>query len=144
MSWDLIILHPPCQHMCVSGNRWYANSAERTEATNWTMTLWESAISKADFVCLENPPGFSIPGADKQTIQPHQFGHPETKMTNLWLHNLPPLEPTTPWMVEAIEYIPAKLKNRVHYTSPGPNRSRNRSETYRLIADQMAEQWGDL
>ena len=134
-SWDLIILHPPCTHIAVSGNRWYAGTQLRESAIEWTVALWERAKRNAQRVCLENPVGLKIPGIAPQWVQPWQFGHPETKKTGLWLHNLPPLEPT-----DTVE----PTKARIWRMPPGPNRARDRSTTFLGIADAMAAQWGDL
>lgn len=131
--YDLVILHPPCQFIAVSGNRWYANSHQRRAATFWTLELWDLACACARHVCLENPVGLKIPGVTPHWVQPWQFGHPETKKTGLWLHNLPPLEPTR--VVEPTE-------QRVWKMPPGEHRSRDRATTYLGIADAMADQWG--
>jgi len=133
--YDLIILHPPCQYICVSGNRWYAGTPERQWATGWTVGLWIKATSVCDRVCMENPVGLKIPGVKPQWIQPWQFGHPETKKTGLWLHGLPELVPTD---------IVVPNRNRVHRMPPSPNRSRDRGTTYLGIADAFASQWGGL
>ena len=96
-EWDLIIMHPDCTALAVSGNRWYGKDMprhqERLDAVQWTMDLWQLAISRCKHVALENPVGVLPIDAD-QYIQPWQFGHGETKKTGLWLHNLPPLVPT--------------------------------------------------
>ena len=100
-KWDLIVLHPPCTKIAVSGNRWYGQDllrfSERIEAVKWTQKLWDTAFLNCNYVALENPVGtlntygfFPKP----QYIQPWQYGHGETKKTGLWLYNLPPLKPT--------------------------------------------------
>ena len=95
--WDMIIMHPPCTALTVSGNRWYGKGTrmahKRKEAVRWTMDLFTLAVSSAAHVAMENPVGV-LPIKASQYIQPWQFGHPETKRTGLWLHNLPKLEPT--------------------------------------------------
>jgi len=136
--WELIIQHPPCQHIAVSGNRWHAGTWQRRQATEWTIDLWNAAVDHSRSggrVCLENPVGLKIPGVKPQWIQPWQFGHPTTKKTGLWLHNLPPLEPTD---------IVQPTEHRVWKMSPGPDRARDRATTYLGIADAMATQWGKL
>lgn len=137
-KWDLVILHPPCTAMAVSGNRWYGTGMpmheERGIAIYWTLGLWYLAKAYSRAVALENPVSVifrHIPAA--QYIQPWQFGHGETKKTGLALHNLPLLQPTN--IVEGREA-------RVHRMPPGPNRARDRSVTYQGIADAMADQWG--
>lgn len=135
-GWDIIVMHPPCTHLAVSGNRWYGKGTEghskRLEAVQWTMDLWRLAIENSLKVCMENPVGV-LPMKPTQYIQPWQFGHGETKKTGLWLHNLPLLEPTS--TVEGRE-------DRIHKMPPSHERGKLRSLTYQGIADAVAEQWG--
>ena len=139
--WDLIILHPPCTALSLSGNRWYGKGmprfSERLESLSWTSHLWEVAKLYASRVAMENPMSvlWGYIDAHVQYIQPWQFGHGETKKTGLALHNLPELVPTN--IVDGREA-------RIHKMPPGPNRARDRSETYQGIADAMADQWGSL
>lgn len=136
-SADLIIMHPPCTALAVSGNRWYGRGMpkheERLKSLAQTWTWFEKAKDKARYVCMENPVG--VLGKATQYIQPWQFGHGETKKTGLWLHNLPKLEPTD--IVEGRE-------QRVWKMGPSPERAKLRSETYKGIAEAMADQWGSL
>lgn len=131
----MIILHPPCTALAVSGNRWYGQGMrahdKRLEAIDWTLRLWEKAKAKCSFVALENPVGV-LPMKATQYIQPWQFGHGETKKTGFWLHNLPPLTPTD--IVEGRE-------QRIWRMAPSEDRAKLRSETYSGIANAMAEQW---
>jgi hypothetical protein len=138
--WDIIILHPPCTALSLSGNRWYGYGMprhdERIKAIDWTVKLWEHAIDYCEMVCLENPTSVIWQYIKKpQYIQPWQFGHGETKKTGLALHGLPELYPTN---------IVDGRDQRIWKMSPGPNRKRDRSVTYQGIADAMAEQWGSL
>ena len=131
-GWDLMVAHPPCTYLCVSGNRWYSDTHERLLAIDLVRELMAAPI---DQIAIENPVsviGSMIRPAD-QTIQPWEFGHGETKATCLWLKNLPLLRPTD--IVEGRE-------SRIHRMPPGPLRSKLRSETYPGIAQAMAEQWG--
>jgi hypothetical protein len=105
---------------------------KRIEAIRWTMELWDLAKAHAPRACMENPVGV-LPMKATQYVQPWQFGHPESKKTGLWLHNLPPLVPTNE--VEGRE-------QRVWKMGPSPDRWKKRSETYQGIADAMAEAWG--
>lgn len=134
--WDLIILHPPCTALAVSGNRWYGKgmprNAERLEAIRWTLDLFELAKSHADSVCMENPVGV-LPVPASQYIQPWQFGHGETKRTGLWLHKLPLLVPTE--LVDGRE-------QRIWKMPPSADRWKLRSTTFSGIAAAMADQWG--
>ena len=134
-GWDLMIAHPPCTHLAVSGARWFKYKAqEQAEAIRFVEMLWDADIPK---VCIENPVGVlptrSKLGKATQYIQPWQFGHGETKKTGLWLRGLPPLKPTK--IVEGRE-------GRVWKMSPGPDRWKARSRFYPGIAEAMAKQWG--
>ena len=95
-DWDLMIAHPPCTHLAVSGARWFKDKeTEQADAIRFVETLWNADIPR---ICIENPvgvlPRLSSLGHATQWIQPWQFGHGETKKTGLWLKNLPPLEST--------------------------------------------------
>ena len=132
-GWDLMIAHPPCTHLAVSGARWFKDKKnEQEEAKMFFMHL---AMAPIDGIAIENPVGImsSFWRKPDQYIQPWQFGHGETKKTGLWLKNLPPLRPTD--IVEGREA-------RIHKMPPGPNRAKERSRTYQGIADAMADQWG--
>lgn len=136
--WDLIILHPDCTAMAVSGNRWYGIAMpmyeKRLEAVDWTLDLWELAKTHAEKVALENPVSviFShLPNV--HYVQPYEHGHPETKKTGFALHNLPPIRPTNP--VEGRE-------QRIWKMAPSPTRKRDRSQTYPGIAAAMVKFWG--
>ena len=136
-GWDLIILHPDCTEMAVSGNRWYGKGMKyhnkRLEALDWTHTLWFKAINACDKVAMENPVSVLFKQIKaKQYIQPWQFGHGETKKTGLALYGLPELKPTN--IVEGREA-------RVWKMAPGPNRKRDRSKTFDGIAKAMVDQW---
>jgi len=139
--WDIIILHPPCTALAVSGNRWYGYGMpqhhERGRALRWTANLWNTARQYALIgVALENPVGVLAKHPDfgkPQYIQPWMFGHGETKKTGLWLHNLPELVPTN--IVDGRE-------QKVWKMGPSPDRAKLRSKTYPGIAKAMACQWG--
>lgn len=133
--WDLMIAHPPCTHLAVSGARWFKDKqAEQAEALDFVRLLLDAPIPR---IALENPISIISSRIRKpdQIIQPWQYGHGETKATCLWLKNLPPLRPTN--IVEGREA-------RVHRMSPSPDRWKERSRTYTGIADAMADQWGRL
>ncbi len=134
---DLIIAHPPCTHLAVSGARWFKDKLqEQKEAIEFCEWIWSLPVP---YIALENPIGIlpkrSNLGKATQIIQPWQFGHGETKATCLWLKNLPKLIPTN--IVEGRE-------GKIWRMPPGPDRAKNRSRTYQGIADAMAEQWGNL
>ena len=136
--WDLIIIHPPCMALAVSGNRWYGRGMpkhqERLDSIAWTMVLFDLCKEYADRVAMENPVGV-LPIKGSQYIQPWQFGHGETKKTGLWLHNLPDLVPTD--VVEGRE-------QRIWKLPPSADRWKIRSETYQGIADALAAQYSVL
>jgi site-specific DNA-cytosine methylase len=134
-GFDLMVAHPPCTHLAVSGARWFKDKqAEQLEALDFVRLLLNAPI---DRIALENPVSIISSRICKpsQIIQPWQFGHGETKATCLWLKNLPKLVPTN--IVEGREA-------KVHRMTPGPNRWKERSRTYQGIADAMAIQWGNL
>lgn len=136
--WNIIILHPDCTRMAVSGNRYYAGTREREEAVQWTVNLWEKAISVCSFVCLENPVSVIFQhlwSGETQYIQPWQFGHGETKKTGLYLHCLPRLRPSN---------IVNGREQRILKMPPSENRKELRSKTYPGIAAAMAAQWGSI
>ena len=132
-TWDLMIAHPPCTHLSVSGARWFKNKLpEQAEALDFVRLLLEAPIAR---IALENPISIISSRIRKpdQIIQPWQYGHGETKATCLWLKGLPPLVPTD--VVEGREA-------RVHKMPPSPDRWKERSRTFTGIAAAMADQWG--
>ena len=134
-GWDMMIAHPPCTHLAVSGARHFKEKiadGRQNKALDFVRILLESYINK---VALENPVSVISSHIRKpdQIIQPWQFGHPETKATCLWLKNLPCLVPTD---------IVSGREGKVWKMPPGPDRWKNRSRTYSGIADAMAHQWG--
>ena len=132
-GWDLMIAHPPCTHLAVSGARWFKDKQqEQHEALEFVKALLNAPI---DRIALENPISIISTKIRKpdQIVQPWQHGHGETKATCLWLKGLPKLEPTN--IVEG-------RKPRVHMMPPSKDRWKLRSETYSGIAKAMADQWG--
>ena len=134
-DWDMILAFPPCTNLCVSGARWFPAKRANGDQQRSVAFFMEFALSSCPKVAIENPIGImsSMWRKPDQIIQPWQFGHGETKATCLWLKGLPKLVPTN--IVEGREA-------RVHKMPPGPNRWKERSRTYRGIADAMAQQWG--
>jgi site-specific DNA-cytosine methylase len=134
-GWDLMVAHPPCTHLAVSGARWFKDKqAEQAEALAFVRLLLAAPVAR---IALENPVSIISSRVRKpdQVIQPWQFGHGETKATCLWLKNLPLLTPTD--IVDGREA-------RVHRMAPSPTRWKERSKTYAGIAAAMADQWGAL
>jgi hypothetical protein len=134
-GWDLMIAHPPCTHLAVSGARHFAAkkaSGVQDEALDFIRQLMDSPIPR---IAIENPISIISSRIRKpeQIIQPWQFGHGETKATCLWLKNLPKLKPTD--IVDGREA-------RIHKLPPSKDRWKLRSTTYQGIADAMADQWG--
>ncbi len=133
-GWDMLIAHPPCTHLAVSGARWFKNKLEeQAKALDFVKLLLEADINK---IALENPVSIISSRIRKpdQIIQPHNFGHGETKTTCLWLRNLPLLLP----MYE----VTLGREHRIHNMPPGPDRWKERSRTFQGIANAMADQWG--
>lgn len=134
--FDLLIAHPPCTHLSVSGARHFA--AKRMDGRQHIAAAFFLRLARAPIpaIVVENPVCImsSLWRRPDQVIQPWQFGHGETKATCLWLKGLPPLKQTN--IVEGRE-------NRVHRMPPSEDRWKERSRTYAGIAAAMAEQWGD-
>lgn len=132
-SWDLMIAHPPCTHLAISGARWFREKQrEQAEALEFVRLLMTAPITR---IAIENPVSIisSRIREPDQVVQPWMFGHGETKATCLWLQNLPPLVPTR---------IVSGREARVHRMSPGPDRWKERSRTLTGLAQAMALQWG--
>ncbi len=134
-GWDVLIAHPPCTHLAVSGARWFKE--KRADGRQQSGIEFFLLLAHADIpkIAIENPIGIMSTQYRKpdQIIQPWQYGHGETKATCLWLKGLPLLKPTD--IVEGRE-------NRIWKMTPSEDRSRLRSITYQGIADAMADQWG--
>lgn len=133
-GWDLMIAHPPCTYLAVSGARWFKDrQVLQQQALDFVELLMKQNIEK---ICIENPISVISSKIRKpdQIIQPWMFGHGETKATCLWLKNLPKLKPTN--IVEGRE-------NKIHHMAPSEHRSQDRSRTYQGIAEAMASQWGN-
>lgn len=133
-DWDLMIAHPPCTHLAVSGARWFKDKhREQADALKFVRTLMDAPIPR---IAIENPISVISSKIRKpdQIIQPWMFGHGETKATCLWLKNLPKITPTN--IVEG--------RNPVcHMMPPSEDRWKKRSVTYSGIAEAMADQWGE-
>ncbi len=152
-GWDVMVAHPPCTHLSVSGARWlvdgwvtqkshpdgrywYDGSEKRElqkDGLQFVLDLMNAPIPQ---ICIENPVSVISTkiGKPTQIIQPWMFGHEHMKTTCLWLKNLAELEPT---------HIVDKGHNELHLLPPSADRGKKRSLTYQGIADAMAAQWGD-
>ena len=133
-GWDMMIAHPPCTHLAVSGARWFKDKQrEQIDALRFVRNLMDAPMPK---IAVENPISIISSRIRKpdQIIQPWMFGHGETKATCLWLKGLPQLTPTN-----AVDGREAK----VHHMPPSAERWKDRSRTYQGVADAMAQQWGN-
>ena len=136
--WDLVIAHPPCTRLCNSGVRWLHERNLWNDLEKGAAFFLACLNANAPLVAVENPimHKYAIQRIGRKQnfcIQPYEFGEPYTKRTCFWTKGLPVLKPTNIIQTR----IPA-----VHYASPGPNRWRERSRTYKGIAKAMAIQWG--
>lgn len=150
-GWDIMIVHPPCTYLCVSGNRWmndeYKNRfptriQDRSDAIDFFMKCVKTDIDK---ICIENPVGIMSTKYKKPTqyIQPWEFGEHASKKTGLWLKNLPllhPVNPTPPITEEdKKEYLNWHTKT---LSLQSNERQKIRTKTFPGIANAMASQWG--
>lgn len=153
-GWDLMIAHPPCTYLTVTGNKWFkpeykdrfpTREQDREDAKEFFMQLVNAPIDK---IAIENPIGImsTVYRKPDQIIQPWQFGHEASKSTCLWLKNLPKLEHTN--VVDKGEFITYKSGKRMSKwyadaASFSPKeREKIRNKTFQGIADAMAQQWG--
>ena len=142
-GWNLMIAHPPCTDLAVSGAAWFKEKiadGRQQFALDFVKKLMEADIPK---ICIENP--ISVISSKirrpDQIIQPYQFGHLETKATCFWLKGLPLLEPTSDLKMQTMA-LPERERSKIHYLPPSHDRWKLRSKTYKGIADAMASQWG--
>ena len=134
-KWDLLIAHPPCTDLAVSGARWFAEKQKDGRQQKAIVFFMQMALADCKRVAVENPVCIMSSAYRKpdQIIQPWQFGHGEQKATCLWLKGLKPLSPTN---------IVQGREQRVWKMSPGKERQKKRAKTFPGIARAMAEQWG--
>jgi hypothetical protein len=140
-GWDLMIAHPPCTYLAVSGARWFKErQADQRIAIDFFMKLVNAEIPQ---IAVENPVSImsTFYRMPDQIIQPWMFGHEETKATCLWLKNLPKLMPTMGFFDR--RFVKGRSQ-RVFKEPPGPDRWKNRSRTYQGIATAMADQWDSI
>ena len=144
-GWDLIIAHPPCTHLSLSGAKYWAEKradGRQQAAIKFVEDIWDADCPR---ICIENPVGaltkHSKLGKATQYIQPYEFGHAEQKRTGLWLKGLPKLKGTK--FID-VKGLPNKERHRLHWLPPSKDRWKIRSTTFQGIADAMADQWGGL
>jgi site-specific DNA-cytosine methylase len=153
-NWDLMIAHPPCTHLAVSGSKYFAQKIADGRQQQGIDFFMQFANSKCPKIAIENPVGIMSSKWRKpdQIIQPWQFGHPESKKTCLWLKGLPKLQPTNilplpecgHWENQTKEHQNKLLVDGVWIGWNDPRTAHLRSKTYQGIADAMAQQWGVL
>ena len=133
--WDLLIAHPPCTDLAVSGARHFEEKRLDGRQARSIAFFMELARAPVPRIVIENPVCIMsrLYREPDQIIQPWMFGHGETKATCLWLKNVPKLQPTN--VVEGRD-------DRIHKMPPSPDRWKLRSETYAGVAEAMADQWG--
>lgn len=149
-GWDLMIAHPPCTYLSVSGMHWTTRGLRDPQLTedalDFVQMLMDAPIKR---IAIENPISVISSRIRKpeQIITPYQFGHDASKKTCLWLKNLPPLRPTQlvePRIVNGKKRWGNQTDNGQNKLGPSEDRWKIRSETYLGIAKAMAEQWGSL
>jgi hypothetical protein len=143
-GYDLLICHPPCTHLAVSGSRWFKDKrVEQEAALGFVRALMQLPVPR---ICVENPVSVISSRIRKpeQIIQPYEYGHPESKKTCLWLKNLPRLRPTNVLPLPARGVWDNQTPSGQNKLGPSPDRWLLRSKTYAGIAAAMAEQWGTL
>lgn len=147
-GWDLMIAHPPCTYLSVSGMHWTARGLRDPQLTEdalqFVQLLMDAPITK---IAIENPVSVISSRIRKpdQIVNPYQFGHDASKKTCLWLKNLPPLRPTKfvePRVVNGKKRWGNQTDSGQNRLGPSDDRWKIRSETYGGIAEAMADQWG--
>lgn len=150
LQWDLMIAHPPCTYLSVSGMHWTIRGKRDPKLTENALAfvelLMKSSIKRK---CIENPISIISTRIRKpdQIIQPYEYGHDASKKTCLWLNNLPLLKPTCyvePRIVNGKKRWGNQTDSGQNKLKPSSDRWKIRSETYKGIADAMASQWGSL
>ena len=142
-KWDLIIAHPPCTHLAVSGARWFKEGKKPMQLQDEAADFFMMFINaECEHIAVENPICVMSTRYRKpdQIINPYQFGHLEQKKTCLWLKALPKLTETNNVYNEMMQ-LPKKERCKIWYM--GSNHSKERSKTFSGIATAMAKQWGD-
>lgn len=150
VGWDLMVAHPPCTYLSVSGMHWTKRGLRDPELTeealDFVKDLMAAPVSR---IAVENPVSIISSRIRKpeQIINPYEFGHDASKKTCLWLKNLPPLRPTAyvePRMVNGKKRWGNQTDSGQNRLGPSEDRWKERSKTYPGIAEAMARQWGAL
>lgn len=154
-GWDMMIAHPDCQYLCVTGNKWMKpefkerfpdREKQRHDAIEFFLRLFNSNIEK---ICVENPVGImsTVFRKPDQYVHPYHFGENHSKKTGLWLKNLPKLRHTKIVKPEFYKYKDGRNDPMWHVMTmklKPEERRKERSRTFKSIADAMASQWGIL
>jgi hypothetical protein len=146
-NWDLIIAHPPCTYLALSGVQWIHKRPERWQLMLEAVDFFNKFLAcQCQRVCVENPIMHSyatqrIHRPHTQIIKPHAFGHPVKKATCLWLKNLPQLKATNNVHLEM--FMSESSAAKIHMAPDSKNRAKERSRTFTGIAQAMASQWGN-
>ena len=150
MDWDLMIAHPPCTYLSVSGLHWNKSRPERARLTDEAITFVRRLLDvPIRHTVVENPVGClsTVIRKPEQIIQPYQFGDDASKRTCLWLKDVPPLRPThtiAPRLVGGKPRWANQTDSGQNRLGPSEDRWKLRSVTYPGIAAAMAAQWGEL
>jgi len=149
-GWDLMVAHPPCTYLSVSGMHWTTRGLRDPQLTEdalaFVRLLMNAPIKR---IAIENPVSVISSRIRKpdQIVHPYQFGHDASKATCLWLKNLPPLKPTQyvePRIVNGRKRWGNQTASGQNKLGPSADRWKIRSETFAGIAAAMATQWGNL
>ena len=149
-GWDLMVAHPPCTYLSVSGMHWTKRGLRDPQLTEdalaFVRLLMDAPVPR---IAIENPISVISSRIRKpdQIIHPYQFGHDASKATCLWLKGLPPLQPTQtiePRIVNGRKRWGNQTDSGQNRLSPSPDRWKLRSATFAGIAQAMAVHWGLL
>jgi len=147
-GWDIMIAHPPCTYLAVSGMHWTTRGLRdpklTEDALEFVQKLMDAPVNK---ICIENPISVISSRIRKpdQIITPYQFGHDASKKTCLWFKNLKPLQPTNlieGRLVDGKRRWGNQTDSGQNKLAPSDDRWKERSRTYQGVADAMASQWG--
>ena len=146
-KWDLIIAHPPCTDLAVSGARWFPEKQKDFRQQKSCVFFMQMALANCDRIAVENPVGImsTVYRRPDQIIQPYEFGDPYKKTTCLWLKGLPQLKPTDVVEPQLVKYTCKDGKVvtfSADYGGGDKDSGKRRSKTYSGIAQAMADQWG--
>ena len=152
-GWDLMVAHPPCTYLTVTGNKWMKSEfkdrfpnrvKQRQDAIDFFLALYNAPIAK---IAIENPVGImsTVFRRPDQYVHPYFFGEPHSKKTGLWLKGLPKLKATKIVSPKMYTYKDGRKDPIWHVETmklPPKERTKARSKTFISIAKAMAEQWG--